>query len=331
MSKLFSEVYGCYYGIVSHIIRSTKGGIRRNEIEAIINEKGFSETAFHLLPRLLDGQWNFLEKKSELYYSKFDSSPKRALTQLELSWLKSLLKDPRFGLFFSEEKMAEYSATLKDIEPLFDVGDFISTDVHLDADPYADPDYIANFRKILAAIKNNDPILIFYDSEKSGRSKRTYYPFKLSYSGLNDKFRLLCAAFRTKTQKLNKVTLNLGKIISVEPSPLPYRVTPNDLCKLFSEPSNNPPIVVEISNERNSLERFLLQFASFDRKTEYDSERDIYICQIYYDMADETELLIRILGFGPTVRVLSPQSFVDQIKERLAKQIQLFLCGKTTC
>lgn len=140
---------------------------------------------------------------------------------------------------------------------------------------------------------------------------------------MNDKFRLLCAVFNAKTQKMIKVTLNIGRIVSVKPSTLPYRVSSEDLCKLFLEPNENPPIVLEITKERNSLERFLLQFASFDRKTEYDPERDVYTCQISYDMSDETELLIRILSFGPTIKVLGPQNFLDQVKERLIRQLKL--------
>ena len=36
--------------------------------------------------------------------------------------------------------------------------------------------------------------------------------------------------------------------------------------------------------------------------------------------SDETEVVIRVLSFGPRVEVLQPQSFVDLIKERLIAQ-----------
>ncbi|MDR1093512.1 MAG: WYL domain-containing protein [Clostridiales bacterium] len=323
MSKLFSELYGCYYGIVSRIVKRAGGGVSKKDIDAVVSEHGFSETAFHLLPELLDGDWNFLEKRGDLYYSKLDAQPIRPLTQLELSWLKALLSDPRIRLFLSDETLATLARALSGVAPAFDAGDFISVDRHLDGDPYGDPAYIANFRELLKACKNKYPVAIVYHSERVGRSQRAYHPFKLSYSSLNDKFRLLCAAFNAKTQKLNKVTLNLGRIVSVEPSGLPHRAPPEIVRKLFTEPNANPPITLEITKERNALERFLLQFASFDRKTEYDPDRGIYTCQLSYDIADETELLIRILSFGPTVKVLSPQGFVGQIKERLAKQLRL--------
>ena len=322
MSKLFSEIYGCYFGIISDILNRAESGISKKDIDGAANRRGFSETAFHLLPELIDGEWNFLEKRGDLYYSRFKGSFGRPATGLELSWLAALLDDPRIRLFLSCERLGELKASLDGVTPAFDADAFISLDRHLDGDPYTHPNYIANFRQILEACKDNRPIVIVYDSEKTSRSKRTYHPFKISYSELNDKFRLLCAAFDAKTQRLNKMILNIGRILSVEPSELAYRASKEDLCKLFLEPNENPHIILEITKERNSPERFLLQFASFDRKTEYDPERDVYTCRISYDTADEAELLIRILGFGPTVKVLGPQGFLDQIKERLKKQIR---------
>ncbi|MGE5629050.1 MAG: WYL domain-containing protein, partial [Solirubrobacterales bacterium] len=35
---------------------------------------------------------------------------------------------------------------------------------------------------------------------------------------------------------------------------------------------------------------------------------------------DETELLIRILSFGPVIKVLAPEKFLNLIKERVMKQ-----------
>ena len=42
--------------------------------------------------------------------------------------------------------------------------------------------------------------------------------------------------------------------------------------------------------------------------------------EINYSKDDETELLIRILSFGPTVKVMEPENFIDLIKERLQNQ-----------
>ncbi|MDR1940204.1 MAG: WYL domain-containing protein [Clostridiales bacterium] len=325
MSALFSEIYGCYFGIVSRVLNAARDGISKKDIESIIAERGFSETAFHLLPGLIGGEWSFLERRGDLYYSKFDGGFERPLTRLELSWLAALTNDPRIGLFLSGESLTRLRGALKETTPAFDAADFVSADKRLDGDPYGDAVYIANFREILKACKGGYPVAIAYAAEKTGVSERTYYPFKLSYSELDDKFRLLCAVFDAKAQKPVKRTLNLGRVISAAPSGLNRRISREELCRLFLEQSANPPITLEITNERNAPERFFLQFASFDRKTEYDRVRGVYTCQISYDLDDEAELLIRILSFGPTVRVLGPQGFLDKIKERLIKQFRL--CG----
>ena len=41
---------------------------------------------------------------------------------------------------------------------------------------------------------------------------------------------------------------------------------------------------------------------------------------LHYYREDETEVLIRIISFGPMIRVVAPESFIEQIRERLDKQ-----------
>jgi predicted DNA-binding transcriptional regulator YafY len=45
-----------------------------------------------------------------------------------------------------------------------------------------------------------------------------------------------------------------------------------------------------------------------------------YELHLTYDFEDETELLIRILSFGPFVEVLEPLSLREQIIDRLKAQ-----------
>jgi len=45
--------------------------------------------------------------------------------------------------------------------------------------------------------------------------------------------------------------------------------------------------------------------------------------KLLYETEDETEMLIRILSFGPMIKVLSPQNLIEQIKNRIEKQEKL--------
>ena len=75
----------------------------------------------------------------------------------------------------------------------------------------------------------------------------------------------------------------------------------------------------ELVNRRNALERVLLHFAHFEKQAErIDGQR--YKVTIYYDKDDETEMVIRILSFGPMIKVTAPAHFINLIKERLIHQ-----------
>ena len=49
-------------------------------------------------------------------------------------------------------------------------------------------------------------------------------------------------------------------------------------------------------------------------------DEDHYRISITYDKDDETEMVIRVLSFGPRVKVTAPDHFVNLIKERLIQQ-----------
>ena len=65
-----------------------------------------------------------------------------------------------------------------------------------------------------------------------------------------------------------------------------------------------------------------MHFAHFEKQAE-KLEDGHYRVQIVYAQEDETEMLIRILGFGAQVRVVSPEDVKQGIRERLEKQKKL--------
>lgn len=320
--ELFSEIYGCYFTVVTRILEQAQGGLTKAEIEQLVNTYGFYESTFHLLPSLFSGEWNLLKEENHKYYSMVDIKAKRPFTALEQSWLKALLDDPRILLFLDENALKALRHSLQDVKPLYLQDDFTVYDQHSDGDDFRDPVYIARFRTVLKAVKERLPLIVEYSNSRGQTTKRLYYPHKLCYSARDNKFRLLCGSCYLPGKRLTKCTLNLARMISVEIAEIPSSKKVN-LERLFQASACPKPIVLEIYKERNALERCMLQFASFERQTEYDKERDIYICRIWYNPEDETELLIRVLSFGPVVKVLGPERFLKQIKQRIALQAEL--------
>lgn len=81
-------------------------------------------------------------------------------------------------------------------------------------------------------------------------------------------------------------------------------------------------LVLELTNERNALERAMLHFSHLDKETERIDENR-YKITLFYEREDETELLIRVLSFGPVLKVIFPDDFVKKLCERLEKQKKL--------
>ena len=81
--------------------------------------------------------------------------------------------------------------------------------------------------------------------------------------------------------------------------------------------------MLEVRDERNALERVMLEFAYYRKQAERTDDGN-YRVRLWYDRSERTEILIRILSFGPVVKVISPESFINEIIERLSKQMS---CG----
>ena len=67
----------------------------------------------------------------------------------------------------------------------------------------------------------------------------------------------------------------------------------------------------------------MLRFAHYEKQTVYEPETNTWLCSIYYDPADETELLIELLSFGPVIRILGPESFLTEVRKRMRRQHEL--------
>lgn len=319
MMELFSEIYGCYFSVVARILRmSHKTGLSRTALEQIVANNAFSESGFHLTSRLTSGEWDLLREKNGLYYSKLHhKDTELPLTTLQKAWLRSLLLDRRIRLFLDDAQLCETDEMLADVEPLFYPADFHTFDIAADGDNYSDMNYIRRFRTVLSAIKNLEILFMQYESGKSRRTGMYFLPQKLIYSAKDDKFRAM--GLRLSGRGAKTVLLNLARIKALDEADYPLS---NRSMENITRSENKRTVHIAISDERNALERCMLQFASYEKNTVYDENSMKYICFLSYDPLEETELLIRILSFGPVVEVLAPKPFLQQVRERVRLQIE---------
>ena len=188
-------------------------------------------------------------------------------------------------------------------------------------DDYSNISYKSNFLYVLKAIQNKKVLLIDYTTSKNKRVIGYFQPLRLEYSLKNDKFRLFTAKLHNNEFKY--YILNISGINNVSVSNKSW-VDSVSISGFFKFRKSLEPITVKVINERNGINRFMMEFACYEKYTEYDNQNDTITSQIWYDTQTETELLIRLLSFGPVLEIVSPKKVREQAKQRIKKQFELF-------
>jgi hypothetical protein len=301
---IFSEIYGSYFKAVSAILaKAVDGTLTEQEITRTVLENAFGESLVTIPAKLSDGSWPLL---TDDFGTPLRHAPHALLTTLEKQWLKALLLDPRIRLFDPSEE------GLEDVEPLFTPDQFVYFDRYADGDPYDDPRYIEHFRLIIRAMHEKRKLRVRFHGHRGTRQSYICIPYKLEYSSKDDKFRLI-TGFRNKP-----LTVNLSRIDSV------HILEPWDESEYLQPREKEKTLVMELYDSRNSLERAMLHFSDLEKETERIDEKH-YRITLNYKQGDETEILIRILSFGPVLKVIEPETMVKQIRERLERQDALLL------
>ena len=297
---IFSELYSAYYNAVAAVLKiAVKQSLTKNDLRDIVEKTAFGESILNIEPALSGERWQIVRSDGS---TPIEHSPSMPLTTLEKRWLKAIYADPRVKLFTDEE------TPFPDVEPLFTSKDFLVFDKYADGDPYEDEQYKRNFRLILDAIEKRYPLNVDTTNRKGNIIHIVLMPEYLEYSEKDDKFRLMGSGCRYGG------TVNLARIINCKPYTKPYEINPGQKIQ-----PKIRTVEFELVDRRNALERVLLHFAHFEKQAER-IEDDRYRVTISYDKDDETEIVIRILSFGPMIKVLAPKHLVELIKERLMNQ-----------
>lgn len=293
---LFHEIYGCYFRVVSAVLtEAVCGTLTAERLDALVREKAFAESVLTIPAALQNGEWPLLDKTK---HTPLRHTPYIPLTTLQKRWLKALLLDPRIQLF------APSTVGLENVEPLFTPDMFVYFDRYADGDPFEDPAYIAHFKTVLMALREKRKLRVTFEGHREKIHRWICVPFRLEYSAKDDKFRLLTSI---------GLTINLARITECA-------LLEHCSAESFHEPKpDQRTLVLELTDERNALERALLHFSHLEKETVRLPERR-YQITLHYDYEDETELLIRVLSFGPMLRVVAPDRFISQIKQRLQRQ-----------
>ncbi len=321
---LFHEMYGAYFRIAARVLGEAPLNVQR--LQYIVAEEGFRDSVLFvpqkLIPQKDGSDWGLLRQNPDGTLSAVTKHPPvMPLTLLQKRWLKARLSDPKMRLFLDDETFAALSEKLRDIRPLWEPDMFRYTDSFSDGDDFTAPAYREHFRLLLRAIREREVMNIRFHSGSGRRMEMRYLPLAIEYSRKNDKFRLFCCAVRGG-KLTGSGNINLGRIEQVRGTGVRYegKVTAEDYFRMRRCES---PVTVRVTTERNAVERFLMEFSSYEKHTERDVETGEITVQLRYDKQDETELLIRLLSFGPVLEIMGPPAFRAQAAERVMRQYAL--------
>ena len=296
---LFSEIYSSYFNAVAKILGlATESKLTGKALTEAIQEQAFEESVLVIPKALKSERWPLLTRTFE---TPLLEKPTMPLTDLQKQWLKALLKDPRIGLF------SPSTEGLEDVEPLYDPESIVFFDRYGDGDPFQDRNYIRNFQTILQALREDGSVRIRYRAAGGNERRYDCRPIHLEYSGRDDKFRLIAEGWK------RTLTLNLGRMITVE-----RRETQETELGEFPE-DGEKEMTLELTDERDAMRRAIISFSDLEKETVRLDEKH-YRIHLWYRQEDETDLLIRILSFGPVLRVTEPAELVDQVIARLRRQ-----------
>ena len=297
---IFSELYGAYYRAVADILAAAgQHPLQKQELRALIEKHAFGESVLNIEPAIREERWQLIRADGS---TPIRHTPTMPLTLLEKRWLRAIAADPRVRLFAGE--LPEFP----EVEPLFSPGDIAVYDKYADGDPYEDEDYIRRFRLILDAIKNRCPLSLEVVNRNGATVHKVLMPDHLEYSEKDDKFRLI------GTGRRRVETVNLARIVCC--APFSGRFDPP---AAKAEPPKKRTVEFELYDQRNALERVLMHFAHFEKQA-VKADGGRYRVTVSYDRDDETEIVIRLLSFGPMIRVTAPEHCVELIRARLLRQ-----------
>ena len=285
---IFSELYSAYYNTVAAILSAIIDGEHsEKELQKIVTDCAFGESVLTILPSLKSEKWQLMHSDMT---TPLEHKPTTPLTTLQKRWLKAISLDPRVKLFGVE------FPDLEDVEPLFTSADYTIYDQYGDGDPFEDEQYIRNFRIVLEAIRKRTHIKFDMTNRKGNMMFVRCRPLRLEYSEKDDKFRVVTAGWRAVS------VVNLAKIRSCAHDIGYRRVSGRERT------GAHDTVTVKIRDERNAMERFMLHFAHFEKQAE-KLDKKHYLVKIKYAHDEESEMVIRILSFGPMVEVLEPEPF----------------------
>lgn len=262
----------------------------------------------------------------------FDVLP---ITKMEARWLKTVLEDPLAKIFLNSEqittmletlKMAPYEVASFTMEAInyFDrynlEGRFVNGIKKITQEGRHTEREISFLKTINQAIQNEQMLRIVFKNWKGEKRHINCAPVWIEYSRRDDIFRLWY--IHSGKNEIRKI--NISRILHIlvrKECKFDKREQQTKMQELYDKTITS--IKVEFyQGEKNLPDRLLTEFSLWKKKCTFNTETQKYTMTLYYSTLDEKEILIRLLSYGPYIKVVAEEDnyVLTELKERIIAQ-----------
>lgn len=262
----------------------------------------------------------------------FDVLP---LTKMEVRWLKTVLEDPLARIFLNEEQITMILETLN-VAP-YEVRSFMMESINYFDRYNLEKRFITGNKKksqekrhtvreifflktINQAIENEQMLKIVFKNWKGEKIYITCAPVWVEYSRRDDVFRL----WYINRGKNEIRIINISRILQVlvqQERKFDKNEQRIKMRELYAKTMTS--IKVEFyQGDKNLQDRLLTEFSIWKKKCTFNSETQKYTITLYYSSLDEKEIVIRLLSYGPYIKVIADEDnyVLVELKERIIAQ-----------
>ena len=313
--------------VLCHIIKNAFDYYSEEEAEKVKHELKRIVYSAELLddsnkPRFFIENANYL----------FDVLP---ITKMEARWLKTVLEDPLAKIFLNSEqittmletlKMAPYEVASFTMEAInyFDrynlEGRFVNGIKKITQEGRHTEREISFLKTINQAIQNEQMLRIVFKNWKGEKRHINCAPVWIEYSRRDDIFRLWY--IHSGKNEIRKI--NISRILHIlvrKECKFDKREQQTKMQELYDKTITS--IKVEFyQGEKNLPDRLLTEFSLWKKKCTFNTETQKYTMTLYYSTLDEKEILIRLLSYGPYIKVVAEEDnyVLTELKERIIAQ-----------
>lgn len=297
----------------------------KNELYAYILESGLVDD---------NGKVRFNVSKIDYLY---DLLP---ITKIEVRWLLSVLDDPLARVFLSPEQInaarerlacAPFKVEKLQIDTInyFDrynvEGRISKGKKHIAQKGRVNEKDLFHIRALYRAIVNEQKVHIVYRNWEGKKRHAICGPVRIEYSRRDDIFRVWYVHEQNAELKIG--IINIPRIVRVEElvdERFDLKEQRKILDKLYDETMTS--IQIEFyQGIKNLPDRILTEFSLWKKKCVYDPLSYKFTMTLYYSAVDEKEILIRLLSYGPYIRVIASEDnyILSEIQDRIKKQREI--------